>query len=274
MTADIQIESLTVTCLMVTAAMCILAVLVAWYTVRDRIQLSQIILGVFCYVLVMLLENIFDLVSLNLGLPQQGLPHGLYVVLSVVAARELIRFAAMKYGVRGNFDKTDAAIGFAIGFGGLYLCVCGAYYFNCYSVASEFLKTGMDSFVANSGSDAQEALDLLRAISQQGPWEFIATGLNRVFFLVREIALCVLLWYAMAEDGKKMFYALIPLMHFLAVLPDGLFQGDVLTNCYVRDGITCVLSAGIAFLAARQYNAKEDQVSHFKVEHLYAKRRK
>lgn len=274
MQADIHIESLTVTCLMVTAAMCLLAVLVAWYTVRDRIQLSQIILGLFSYVLVMLLENIFDLVSLNLGLPQTGLAHGLYVVFSVVAARELIRFGAMKYGVRGSFQKTDAAIGFAIGFGGLYLCVCGAYYFNCYTVASEFLKTGMDSFVANSGSDTQEALELLQTIAQQGPWEFVATGVNRVFFLVREIALCVLLWYAMAQDGKKIFYVWIPLMHCLAVLPDGLFQAGILTNGYVRDGITCLVSAGIAFLAARQYNAREDQVSHFKVEHLYAKRRR
>lgn len=274
MTPEIHIESFTVTCLMAAAAICIAAVLVAWYTVRDRIQLSQIILGIFSYILVMLLENVFRLLSLNLHIPQTGMIYGLYVVLSVVIARELIRFAAMKYGVRGNFDKTDAAIGFAIGFGGLYLGVCGAYYFNLYTTASEFLKTGMETFVENSGANAEEALSLLEMIAGQDAWQFIATSINRVFFLVREIALCVLLWYAMADDGKKLYYGLIPLMHLTAMLPDGLYQAEILMSSYARDGLTCLISAGIAYLAARQYNAKEDIVSHFKLEKLRARRRK
>lgn len=274
MGSEIHIESFTVTCLMVTAALCVLAVLAAWYTMRGRIQLSQIILGIFSYIVVMLLENVFDLLALNLGLTQSGLPHGLYIVFSVVIARELIRFVAMKYGVMGSFDKTDAAIGFAIGFGGVYLCVCGAYYFNCYTIASEYLKTGMDALMENAGADSEEALSLLQIIAGQNAWEFITTGINRVFFLVREIALSVLLWYAMQEDGNKMFFLWIPLMHFAAMLPDGLYQGEVLTNPYVRDGATCVITAGIAFLAARMYNAREDQVSHFKMERLRARRRK
>ena len=274
MGSEIHIESFTVTCLMVTAALCVLAVLAAWYTMRGRIQLSQIILGIFSYIVVMLLENVFDLLALNLGLTQSGLPHGLYIVFSVVIARELIRFVAMKYGVMGSFDKTDAAIGFAIGFGGVYLCVCGAYYFNCYTIASEYLKTGMDALMENAGADSEEALSLLQIIAGQNAWEFITTGINRVFFLVREIALSVLLWYAMQEDGNKMFFLWIPLMHLAAMLPDGLYQGEVLTNPYVRDGATCVITAGIAFLAARMYNAREDQVSHFKMERLRARRRK
>lgn len=274
MTQDIQIESFSTTSLMVTAAMCILAVLVAWYTVRDRIQLSQIIVGIFCYVLVMVLENVFDALTVSAGLPATGLAYGLYIVLSVVIARELVRFLGMRYGIQGNFNDTDAAIGFAIGFAGVYLCVCGAYYFNCYSVAREFTKNGAEAFWANAGTDAAEAEQLLQMISGQNGWQFIFTGLNRVFFLVREVALSVLLWYAMTDGGKKLWLALIPLMHAAAMLPDGLYQAEILTNTYIKDLLTCAISGGIAFLAARQYNAKEDQVSHFKVEKLRARRRK
>lgn len=274
MTPDIQIESFSVTCLLVTAAMCMVAVLVAWYTVRDRIKLSQIILGIFCYILVMMLENIFDLVALNLGLPQTGLTYGLYITLSVVLSRELIRFAAMRYGVQSNFGETDAAIGFAIGFAGVYLGVCAAYYFNCYTTASEFLKSGIDAFLADGGAASEEAVSLLEMIAGQNPWQFICTGLNRVMFLVREIALCVLLWYAMKDSGNKLYYALVPLLHAAAMLPDGLYQAEILVNSYAKDGLTCVISAGIAFLAARHYNKNEDQVSHFKVEKLRARRRK
>ncbi len=274
MTLDIQIEAFSVTSLMITAAMCILAVLVAWYTVRDRIQLSQIIVGIFCYILVMLLENVFDALAGTVGLPATGLTYGLYIVLSVVVSRELIRFLGMRYGIKGNFDGTDAAIGFAIGFAGVYLCVCGAYYFNCYSTAREFTKNGAEAFWANVGTDAAEAEQLLQMIAGQSGWQFIFTGLNRVFFLVREVALSVLLWYAMADGGKKLWYGLIPVMHVVAMVPDGLYQAEIMTNTYVKDILTCVISGGIAFLTARQYNAKEDLVSHFKVEKLRARRRK
>ena len=58
MTAEIYIPGFTITCLMITAIICIVAVLAAWYTVRSRVKFSQIILGAFAYVLVMLLENL------------------------------------------------------------------------------------------------------------------------------------------------------------------------------------------------------------------------
>ncbi len=274
MASEIQIESFTVTSLVVTAAMCVAALLVAWYTVRDRIHLSQIILGVFSYILVMLLENVLDLMSVNLGLPQEGLAYGVYMALSVVVARELVRFVAMRYGVRGNFNNTDAAIGFALGFAGVYLGVCAAYYFNCYTVASEFTKSGLETFLANAGTDSEEALSLLEQIAAQNGWQFVFTGVNRVFYLVREIALSVLLWYALADDGKRWYLALVPLLHLAAMVPDALFQAGLMESSYVRDVLTCLISGGIAFVAARQYNAREDQVSHFKVERLRARRRK
>ncbi len=58
MTSEIYIPGFTVTCLLITSIICIVAVLVAWYTVRSRVKFSQIILGAFSYVLVMLLENV------------------------------------------------------------------------------------------------------------------------------------------------------------------------------------------------------------------------
>lgn len=271
---EIQIEAFTVTALLITAALCIVAVLAAFYTMRSRIQLSQIILGVFCYVMVRMLESIFDMVASTAGLPMTGPLYGLYMIVSVVLARELVRFAGLKYGVQSNFDGTDAAVGFAIGFAGAYLCVCAAYYFNCYTTAKEFISSGADSFWVNAGENAQEARDLLTLIAGQSGWQFVFTGVNRVFYLVREIALTVLLWYAMREDGKKSYFLLVPLMHLAAMVPDGLFQAGVLENSYLRDAVTCVISGGIAFLAAQQYNKKEDLVAHFQVEKLRTRRRK
>ena len=266
MTSEIYIPGFTITCLLITAVICIVAVFAGWYTVRSRIKFSQIILGAFSYVLVMLLQNLLGL--LGQGISQTGIVFAIFISLSMTIAREAIRFLAMRFGIRARFDDTDASVGFALGFAGMYLLICGAYYFNCYTVATEYAKTGMDAFIVNTGENSAEALDLLELIAGQGPWQFICTGVSRVFFLIREIALCVLLWYAMTTEDKRVFYLLVPIMSFISFLPDGLYQAEVLSNSYIRDIASCLISAAAAVPAAQIYNSKEDQVSHFRVERL------
>ena len=271
---DIQIPAFTVTCLMITAIICVVTVLVAYYTLRDRVKLSQIILGMFSYVLVMLLENLLGILSGSLALPETGGPLLLYSVGSVVLARELIRYAAMGLGLRRSFRETDAALGFALGFGGLYLLVCGAYYFNLYTAVREVTTQGLDAFLAGSGTDSAEALGVIETAVSQTGWQYIATGVNRVFYLVRELSLCLLLWYAMEREDRRIYYILVPVLHCLAVLPEGMYQAGMLEGTLVRDIAACVLSAGIAALAAVEYNAKEDQAAHFRGDRLRARRRR
>ena len=269
---DIQIPAFTVTCLMVTAIMCILAVPVAWYPLRDRVKFSQIILGLFSYILVMLLENILGMVPLSL--PEQGVPVLLYAVVTVVLARELIRYGAMAFGLRRSFQETDAALGFALGFGGMYLLVCGVYYFNLYTAAREVMAHGLDAFLTGSGAADSEALGLVESIAAQSGQQYVLTGVNRIFYLVREISLCVLLWYAMERDDRRFYYALVPVLHLIAVIPEGMYQAGMLSSTYLRDGASIVLSAGIAALAALEYRAGEDQTVHFQADRLRARRRR
>lgn len=268
------IESFSITALLATAAICLVAVLVAWYTVRSRIQFSQIILGVFAYVLVMLLENVFSVLSAQLGLPTSGMVYALYLTVSIVLSRELVRFLVLKFGMADRFNDTDSALGFAIGFAGLYLFVCASYYFNLYTAANEYVKNGADAFFVNAGTDYDEAHALLETVASQSGWQFIFTGVNRAFFLVRELAFSVLMWYGIREEKMRRCLILVPVLHFIAMIPDSLYGAGMMENFYVMNIITFALSGGIAFLAAMVYNKKEDQVAHFKVEKLRARRRK
>lgn len=268
------IEGFTATSLLLTAAICLLAIFVAWYTVRSRIQLSQVIVGIFAFVLVMMLENIFSVAWNPNTMPTTGPVYAVYLMLSIVLSRELIRFIVMKFGLKDRFNDTDAAIGFGLGFAGFYLFTCAAYYFQLYSTANEFLKSGADAFFTAAGSDAMEAYDLLVVIGQQTGWQYLFTGLNRAFFLVREIALSVLIWYGLSDEKMRRLLIVAPVMHLIAMIPEGLFGASLMANSFVKDILTYALSGGIAFVAAKTYNAKEDQVAHFKVEKLKARRRR
>lgn len=77
--------------LLITAGICLVAIFVAWYTVRTRIQMSQVILGLFSYVLVLLLENVFSMAGVSMQVPKSGMIYALYLTLSVVVGREIIR---------------------------------------------------------------------------------------------------------------------------------------------------------------------------------------
>ena len=151
---------------------------------------------------------------------------------------------------------------------------CAAYYFSCYSTVHEFLSVGAESFFASTDQGGPEAYDLLLSIAGQNGWQYIMTAVNRVFFLVREIAFSVLVWYGIRDEKSRWCLLAVPVMQFLAMLPDGLMSAGVLNNTYVKDVATYVISAGIAYLAAKIYNSREDQVAHFQVEKLRARRRR
>lgn len=270
----ITIESFTITALLATAAICLLAVLVAWYTVRNRIQFSQIILGVFAYVLVIMLENVFNMLQVTAGIPATGITYALFLMLSVVISRELVRFAVIKFGLLDRFHDTDAALGFAIGFAGFYLGVCAAYYYNLYTAANEFVKNGAEAFAINAGEELESAVALLETVNAQTGWQFIFTGVNRAFFLVRELALSVLMWYGLKEEKMRRCLILVPVLHLIAMIPDSLFGAGLMESSYVKDVLTYLLSAGIIAIGAMTYNKKENQVAHFKVEKLRTRKRK
>lgn len=269
-----SIESFTLTALLITAAICLLAVLISWYTVRGRIQVSQIILGVFAYVLVMLLENIFS-VAWNPGkMPTTGAAYAIYLVLTIVISREVIRFLMMKFGLVDRFRDTDSAIGFALGFAGLYILTCAFYYFNLYTTLNEYFSNGAEAFFANAGPDSEEAYELLITITEQSGWEYVFIGLNRAVYMVREIALSVLMWYGLTKEKSRRLLIVVPVMHIIAMLPDCLYSASLINSPYVKDVVTIILSAGIAFVAANAYNKSEDQVAHFQVEKLRARKRR
>lgn len=268
------IVGFTATSLLVTAAICILAIFVAWYTVRSRIQLSQVILGIFAYVLVMMLENIFSVAWDPGTMPTTGITYAVFLMLSIVVSREVIRFVTMKFALVDRFRDTDAAIGFGLGLAGFYLFTCATYYFNLYTTVNEYLNSGADAFFVSVGTDAEEAYNLLLTISEQTGWQYIFTGINRAFFLVREIALSVLVWYGLTDEKMRRLLIVAPLMHLVCMVPEGLYGASMLDNSFVKDVLTYILSAGVAFVASRAYNAREDQVAHFKVEKLRTRKRR
>ncbi len=269
-----EIPAFTATALLITAAVCLLAILVAWYTIRSRIQLSQVILGVFTYVLVMMLENIFSVAWNPDTMPTEGLVYALYLTLTIVLSREVLRFVVMKFVLVDRFNDTDAALGFGLGLAGFYLFTCAAYYFNLYTAANELLTNGAESFFANAGTDQNEAYELLVTISQQTGWQYVFTGVNRAFFLVRELALSVLVWYGITDEKLRRLLITAPVMHLIAMIPEGLYSASLLGNVYAKDILTFILTGGIAFVAAKLYNKRENQVAHFKVEKLRTRRRR
>lgn len=269
-----SIESFTSTALLVTAAICLLAIFVAWYTVRSRIQLSQVILGIFGYVLVMMLQNVFAGLWNTDTTEAAGMIYGIYMILYVVISREVIRFLMIKFGLVERFRDTDAAIGFGLGMAGFYLFTCAAYYFNLYTTVRTFLEVGGEAFLISTGTDAQEAYDLLLTIGTQTGWQYIFTGLNRAFFLVRELALSVLVWYGLTDTKMRRLLIVAPVMHLIAMIPEGMYAASVLKDSYVMNLLTYALTGGIAFVAAKCYNEKEEQVTHFKVEKLRARKRR
>lgn len=261
------------------AAICLVAVFIAWYTVRSRIQFSQVILGIFSFVVVMIFSDLLNGVLNGTIQNIEELRSGEYVLISlisVVLSRELVRFVSTKFVLGERFHNADAAIGFGLGFGAVYVLICAVSYFFDYTTLNAYLTEGADAFFASfmTTQEAEAAYESLLGMAFQDGWAVLLLAVNRVFYLIREIALCLLIWYGFYHKPMGRCLILVPVLDLLAWVPDSLYNAGILTDALVRDVVGIAVSGLIAGIAAYVYNKNEDQVSHFKVERLRARRRR
>lgn len=266
-----DLQGFTVTSLLLTAIICLVAVFVAWYNYRSQIRFSQVIAGAFGYLLYVVLNTAPSGVLPAIGNSAASVL--VFVAVDVIII-ELIRIVMTKYALMPRFDSADAGIGYALGFAGFYLIFsCALYYFSCYTTVRAYSLSGAESFFAElSASEAESAYELLLEVGGTSGAVFMATALNRVFYLVRNLFLSVLIWYGLADEKKRYWLAGAPILHMIAILPDGLLRAGIITNAMISNLAVCVLSFGVVLIGVQEYKAHENVLKQFKLERLSSRR--
>ena len=274
---ELTIPSLTANFIGLNAILCFLVIIVVWAYLFGRVKFSQALLGAFCCVVLMLIENLIDSVALAEGssILRSPILHAAYMAAFVVLLRTTAQFAVMRTVLMPRFSDANAALGFAIGFASLELIVGGISNVTTYTLCTTCNREGLDSILAAAANPEEAAAleTMLRSLASANSWDQAFSGVNRIFYLIQCMSVSVLCWYAATQRDYKVL-GLAMLCHTAVRLPYGLYAAGLLTGFRTEEILTYVLTLGFAFVASRYYNRLEGGKFTFKGDRLATRLRR
>lgn len=184
---------------------------------------------------------------------QQNAPF-LYVLYGAFAAgifEETARFAGFSL-LKKKHHGIGTALAYGIGHGGIEVWLVGLSMFSSLMVSIS-INTG-GSAVASALPKA--VLDNLTHISNM---TIYASLFERISSLMIQICLSVIVWIAVTQTGKKLFFLLAIILHALVDIGSGLYQTGIVNQPLIIEVLVFAEAVALVYLVVRYFkkNRKE-----------------
>ena len=273
---ELVISSGTVTCLAISAALCVALPFIIWIYMWGRVRFSQAIFGFLFSCAVVGLENLLDSIFLKEGgyLLSNPMANGIYIAVSLALLQTLGLFGG-SLCLRSKYESADAAVGLAVGFAIMELFVAALSNVMSYALALYCNNNGIDAMsAAIEPENLQNMLSELQVIAETPATTYLLSGFNRVAYTIQIVSLGVLAWFAAKDFNRLWTLALAVALQSLVRLPYGLYTAGVYDNFIREEVLTYLLTAVLAAAAALVYNKLEPKTYKFKAERLRNRRRR
>ena len=178
--------------------------------------------------------------------------YALYGGLMAGLFEETGRYLAFAFALKKYRAKNVNALMYGAGHGGFEAIVI---------VGLTMINNIIWSFMINSGriaeltgslsgdqlAQAQQSIGLLISTPS---YQFLLGGVERIFAIILQISLSVLVWFAVKWEGKLYLYPLAILFHFAVDAAAALLSG-LGVNVVVIEAVVAVLTTAVAFFARR-----------------------
>jgi len=177
---------------------------------------------------------------------------GLYGGLAAGIFEESGRLFGYKLLLKGRTEWKDG-VAYGIGHGGIEAILVGGL------SASQSLYL---SYLMNAGN-LPPALEQLRGIlTGTSPYLFMVSGIERMFALALQIALSILVLYAVRTKKLSYFFLAIAI-HAAIDFPAALYQKGIISNVWIIEAGLAVIAAACLFFIVRSKNMF---INHFEGE--------
>ena len=233
-----------------------------WFRIREKADLMPFFVG--CAVMILfafVLEQLVHRVVLNssAGETIRNTPwiYALYGGCMAAVFEESGRFLAFKTVLRKLRGNNANALMYGAGHGGIEaIVVLGITSIN--NLFYSFLiNTGNTQMLTAPLSGNQAALEqvntAIRQLTTVPSWQFLLGGAERIFAVILQIALSVLVWFAAKEKGKGYLFLVAVCMHV---------AGDALTVYLAQTGVSVIVIELIVGIAALSLAAGAGKLLH------------
>lgn len=170
----------------------------------------------------------------------------LYGGLMAGIFEETARFISFKFILKDRSDITP--ISYGIGHGGIEaILIGGLSAINTISYSVIINSGKFQSLMESAGVSSEIINQTFNQLTNTSSITWLMPGIERIMAMAIQISLSVLVFYAVKER-KYIFFFLAIIFHAVIDFPAALYQAGVLTNIYIVEGITLLLSIGLIIL--------------------------
>ena len=161
----------------------------------------------------------------------------LYIIYGIAMAgifEETARFISFKILLKRKYTGIQTSLSYGIGHGGIESVIIVGINIIAAIVISILINTGNSALLTGNlqGAALVQIETQIRTILTTPPYMFLLSGLERMFAIVIQIALSVIVFYSVFCKGKIWLYPLAILLHAIADISAAAYQVGIITNVF------------------------------------------
>ena len=171
----------------------------------------------------------------------------LYVLYGIFAAgifEETARFLSFNL-LKKKYTGIGTGLSYGIGHGGIEAGLLAGITMIGNLVLSIMIISGSAEIMNSLPLGAAQ----LSALTDTGSFLFLVSGIERIFAVVIQISLSLIVWYSVDKKGKWWLFPLAVLLHALIDIPAAMSQTGAISNIALVEGIIFIEAIAVAMLA-------------------------
>jgi uncharacterized membrane protein YhfC len=248
---DTLVSTSSIICMFISAALSILLPIgaVVYLAVKKKLSLKSTLWGVLLFVVFAFgLEQLLHLLVLGTSGTSYVATHpyiyALYGGLAAGVFEETARLIGFKWLIRVKEDESAyTGISYGLGHGGIEAISLGG-------VA--MISSLIISFTVNAGTAPAAQARIANQLIAAQPYMFLIPGVERVFAMIIQIALSLIVLKAVISK-KWWLFALAIFLHAFVDFPAALYQWGILPNILLIELFVALIAALYVFIAYKVF---------------------
>ncbi|MDR2596726.1 MAG: YhfC family intramembrane metalloprotease [Treponema sp.] len=219
------------------------------------------IIGAAAFIIfVLVLEySIHSIVFKIYPLKEKPFVYILYGILMASIFEETARLISFKI-LKKKYTGIETGLSYGIGHGGTEAVLIAGISMIIAIIFSILINTGnTEAITGKLQGEALIRMEIqLNTIITTAPYIFLISGVERIFAIILQISLSVIVFYSVFRKGKIWLFPAAILLHAVADIPAAAMQVNILKNLLFVECLIAVLCAAVIIIAYFVHKSLKD----------------
>jgi len=227
-------------------------VLFLFFHKKYSARFLPVIVGAAAFIIFALVleQSIHFIVFRKFALKENPPVYIIYGIFMAGVFEETARFISFNL-LKKKYSGIGTGLAYGVGHGGAESALLAGLVMIGNIVFSVIINTGNTAILTGKlqGDALAKMNGVINTLATTAPYLFLVSGLERMFALIIQISLSILVFYSVYGKNKVWLFPLAILLHAIIDFPAAAGQTGVLKNVFLIEGIVFVCAVAVAVAA-------------------------